>query len=261
MMRIGVMIGRGLGPFAIRVLEPILSDPSIEIGLAFIDDRPGLSIAQRISKNLRRGRGGYVGVMMVQTLIGRLKNETISARSYFAELGIPILRSESPYSEQSLARIESENLDALVLLGGFGIVKSSLLSIPKHGILSYHHGDMRKYRGMPPAFWELYNDEEEMGVTVQRLAKRLDAGIPIVEKKIAIIAGESWSGLTKRAYSLSEGMMHEALRMLDDGLDLSKAAGIEKLGKVYSLPNLGQWIRMNMRVFGRNMRRTLENRS
>lgn len=37
-------------------------------------------------------------------------------------------------------------------------------------MLSYHHGDMRRYRGQPPGFWELYNGEREIGVTVQRLA-------------------------------------------------------------------------------------------
>ena len=36
-----------------------------------------------------------------------------------------------------------------VLLGGFGIVKEPLLSLASQGILSYHHGNMRKYRGQP----------------------------------------------------------------------------------------------------------------
>ena len=36
---------------------------------------------------------------------------------------------------------------------------------------------------MPPAFWELYNGEKEMGLTVQKLSVNLDSGSPLVEKK------------------------------------------------------------------------------
>ncbi len=57
---------------------------------------------------------------------------------------------------------------------------------------------MRKYRGMPPIFWELYNNEQEIGITVQKLDTRLDARIPIVEKKITIDHNDSYKSLKKK---------------------------------------------------------------
>ena len=53
--------------------------------------------------------------------------------------------------------------DVLLRIGGFGIVKEPLLSLCRAGVLSYHHGDMRRYRGQPPAFWELYHGERSIG--------------------------------------------------------------------------------------------------
>jgi methionyl-tRNA formyltransferase len=71
--------------------------------------------------------------------------------------------------------------DLLLLIGGFGIIKAPLLDLAPQGVLSYHHGDMREYRGQPPAFWELYNGEKPNRVTVQRLSPGIDCGQPIVE--------------------------------------------------------------------------------
>ena len=54
-------------------------------------------------------------------------------------------------------------IDVLCLIEGYGIIKRPLLEITNFGVFSYHHGDMKFYRGMLPAFWELYNGETRMG--------------------------------------------------------------------------------------------------
>jgi methionyl-tRNA formyltransferase len=131
------------------------------------------------------------------------------------------------------------------LTGGYGIIKEPILSIPPFGILSYHHGDMRKYRGQPPAFWELYNNEKEMGITVQILNSGLDCGIPVVEKTVEIRKNDTLKMLFNRAMKESESMMHEALKMLENpGFHPAK---IESFGKVYTLPDLGQWLKLNIK--------------
>jgi hypothetical protein len=56
------------------------------------------------------------------------------------------------------------------------------------------------YRGQPPAPWEIYNREAEMGVTVQRLNEQLDAGEPFAEKRIPIEPGDTVRSLPTRAY-------------------------------------------------------------
>lgn len=55
----------------------------------------------------------------------------------------------------------------------------SLLSIPnwlKTPVLSFHHGDPRKYRGRPSGFYEILNKESTVGIVVQSLNNRLDSG-------------------------------------------------------------------------------------
>ena len=72
----------------------------------------------------------------------------------------------------------------MINISGFGrLIKKSTFEHSQAWSLSFHHGDMRKYRGQPAGFWELFNNEKEMMITVQILSEKLDAGIPIVEKR------------------------------------------------------------------------------
>jgi methionyl-tRNA formyltransferase len=43
-------------------------------------------------------------------------------------------------------------------------------------VLSFHHGAPAGYRGRPAGFYELLEGADHLGVMVQRLSNRLDAG-------------------------------------------------------------------------------------
>lgn len=57
-----------------------------------------------------------------------------------------------------------------------GILKGEILTTPRHGVVGYHHGDIRKYRGTPNSVWQYLNDESYVSITLQRYNKKLDAG-------------------------------------------------------------------------------------
>jgi hypothetical protein len=59
----------------------------------------------------------------------------------------------------------------------FGIVRGEILRAPRHGVWSFHHDDEMRYRGGPPAFWEIYRGDPDTGVVLQRVTERLDGGV------------------------------------------------------------------------------------
>jgi len=75
-----------------------------------------------------------------------------------------------------IATIASFELDFLLRFS-FGILKGEILTTPRWGVWSFHHGDERIYRGRPPGFWELVAGERVVGSVLQRLTDRLDAGV------------------------------------------------------------------------------------
>jgi hypothetical protein len=56
------------------------------------------------------------------------------------------------------------------------ILRPTLFRVPTLGTLNLHKGKVPDYRGMPPAFWELWNDETTIGCTVHWVDEKLDTG-------------------------------------------------------------------------------------
>lgn len=247
-MKIAILCGTKLDAFQQKVLQPILDNPTIEIVGALVDCRPRPSLKKRFLKNLKRGRGGYIIVMLFKSRRVKKKPST-DARLFFSSHAIQCIETQTPYSDKVANKLKRLLPEALVMLGGFGIVKEPLLSLVPKGILSYHHGDMRKYRGQPVGFWELYHGEKEMGVTVQRLSAGLDRGTPLEEMTIPIKKGDTVSTLSNRALDSSTGMMHDALQQIQQ--PDYKPATIDHYGPIYTIPNLRQYLTLQIKLLFR----------
>jgi len=64
----------------------------------------------------------------------------------------------------------------LVIKFGMNLLRDPQKCEAKYGILSFHHGDPRSFRGRPSGFYELLNNCDEISVVVQRLSNLLDGG-------------------------------------------------------------------------------------
>ncbi|MDG2080411.1 MAG: formyltransferase family protein [Bacteroidales bacterium] len=250
-MKIGLLASSEISNFRLKTLKPILTNSNFLIKVAIIDKRPKLTLKQKLKKNLKRGRGGYIIIMGFERLFSK-KSYSISTVEYCHNNHIEIIETDEPYSDTTIDKIKEYDLDLLILIGGFGIIKKKILDVTPLGVLSYHHGDMRKYRGMPPALWELFNNEKEMGITVQILSSGLDSGIPIEEKKIAINRKDTLKNLQRRASDESIDMLYKALMKLSKKDYIPRK--IDKFGKVYTLPNFRQWLLLNMKLYWRRLK-------
>ena len=191
-------------------------------------------------------------VMAIQSLFAK-PSAGKNAEEFFIHHNIPTFLASNPYANDSLSWITSKEADVLLLIGGYGIIKEPLLSLCPQGVFSYHHGDMRKYRGQPPALWELYNNEAEMGVTVQKLHAGLDSGNPIVEKRFPIQRGDTLHSVVKRIYDGSPQMMFQAIETASKPGFCYQS--LEKLGTIFTHPNLRQWLLLQVKILWRQITR------
>lgn len=251
-LRIGLLASKSISESKQRCLAPIIANVDYDIVHVFIDDRPGLSFKQKFKKNLKRGRGGYMLIMAWKNFFKKGKpSNSISIQKFCESNDFSFSLWRTPiYADSNMKFMASLNLDLLILVGGFGIVRDKIISKPKLGVLSYHHGDMRKYRGMPPALWEVYYGESEMGVTVQLLDTGLDSGIPIKEVTVPIYPNDTVEEAHARASEMGEPLLAEAVDALAQG---HPREGLKSLGTVYTLPNLRQYITLKWRIFYRRL--------
>lgn len=79
------------------------------------------------------------------------------------------------YSDDDVLAIKRTNVDILIRCGS-GILRGEILSCTRFGIISFHHGDNRVYRGGPAGFWEVYHKADSTGFVIQILTDELDGG-------------------------------------------------------------------------------------
>ena len=250
-MKIGILLGKVIQDYKIKTLELILNDSNFKIKYAFIDNKKPMNLWQKFLKNMKRGRGGYIIIMAINKLFSS-KSTSVNARDFLNKNNIEFIETDNLYSNLVLDQLNFLRLDIILLISGFGILKDKIINSTKFGILSYHHGDMTKYRGMPPCFWELYYDEKEVGITVQKISTKLDAGFPIIEKKVKIDNKDSYESLLKKTKYSGIDMMYESLLIINNGN--YKLNSLEKLGKIYTLPNLTQWLILKIKIFYKKLK-------
>ncbi len=71
----------------------------------------------------------------------------------------------------------------LGVIAGTYILKESVFSIPKHGCINLHSGRVPEYRGAAPGFWEMYNGELSVGITIHRVVSGVDAGNILLQEE------------------------------------------------------------------------------
>ncbi len=132
--------------------------------------------------------------------------------------------------EPIIKHVNDERIDVLVKFG------MSLLIVPEGNdlavpILSYHHGDPETYRGRPAGFYELLDNTDHIGMVVQKLSNKLDAG-EIYAYGEARIYDYSYKRTLVAAYRASSLLLNIAVKNLAAGRPLNRSVN----GKNYRLP-------------------------
>ena len=118
------------------------------------------------------------------------------------------------------------------------ILRRQLFSIPTLGTLNLHKGKVPNYRGMPPAFWELWNDADTIGCTVHWVDDKLDTGAVVQEATMSRDKYSTVRGLQLCLDEVGIDLMRNAIQGLidDNWKETPQALG----GKTYQKPTLKQ---------------------
>ena len=126
------------------------------------------------------------------------------------------------------------------------ILRQELFSIPALGTINLHKGKVPDYRGMPPAFWELWNGETAVGCTVHQVNAKLDTGHIIAQTQILRRPYSTLRGLQLQLDEIGVLLMRNAVRdLLHGNAKLVPQAGI---GTTYRKPTLRQISELERRL-------------
>ena len=109
----------------------------------------------------------------------------------------------------------------LIVVAAYGkLLPEEILEAPKYGSINVHSSLLPKYRGAAPINWAILDGETETGVSIMYMAKELDAGDVILQKRTPIGAEENAQELTQRLAELGAAALSETVAALANGTAL-----------------------------------------
>ena len=144
------------------------------------------------------------------------------------------------FHEETVDKIRGCRPD-FMLRFGFNIIRGEILDVPRYGVWSYHHDDEMKYRGGPPAFWEIYHNDPVTGVILQRLTNRLDGGI-ILKKGYFKTTNHSYSGNLDRVLERAALWPAQVCRQMAGGIFQFPSESTETNAAIFRRPNNRQMV-------------------
>lgn len=133
-------------------------------------------------------------------------------------------------NDETVDKVKDLGLD-IILRAGFRILKGAVLTkCSKFGVWSFHHGDNKKFRGMPATFWEVYLNDDTISAILQILKPELDNGKIIGNVRCSVI---------KHSYSLTQiGLYQQASVLLSSRIKYLYKFGWDSFLNEYSVNQL-----------------------
>lgn len=157
------------------------------------------------------------------------------------------------FPDNAIARIREKNLDVLVKFG-FCDLRGGILHAARYGVWAYHHGAPDRYRGGPPYFWEVYDNNLLTCTALERLADYPKENEILYKAAFATIQGSSWARNRVQPYWGSTTFLIQKLQQLHQSGWDSVAADISspaptRSRKIYSLPTDLEMLPWLSRIF------------
>ena len=143
--------------------------------------------------------------------VGRGRDpEPTAVKKKALELGLPVLHP-GQWEPDLNARVLELNPELLVVVAFGTILRNDFLQLFPRGGINLHASLLPKYRGPSPITAVILAGESETGLTVQRLAAKMDAGDILAVRRVSLSGRETTGSLSVRLAQLGPGLLLDTL--------------------------------------------------
>lgn len=129
---------------------------------------------------------------------------------------IPVLTPET-LDANAIAEITAYGCEYAIVVAYGKIFPQALIDAFPKGAINVHYSLLPKYRGAAPVEAALLHGESETGVSVQKLALKMDAGDILAQKSIALDQAETVRELFPKLIALGSETLLEILPAFEAG--------------------------------------------
>ena len=133
------------------------------------------------------------------------------------ESGLRVLQPDSVNEEPFLVELRGLAPDIIVVVAFGQRLSRAFIELPKICCINLHASLLPKYRGAAPINWAIIRGETQTGVTVLRVAEKMDSGDIIAQDFVEIDPEENAGGLEERLAHIGANLLTKVV----DGFELS----------------------------------------
>ena len=250
-----------------------LSFPEVKVVGVFVetDIVRHYNLSAKIKRSIRYDGYAATASKFFKKLIGSREDQwdlgaVLESRNKLEEMAldrqIPFHLVANYHSSESIELMKACDAD-LGIIYGTNIIKELVFKIPRLGSINLHQGLAPYYRGGPPVFWELYNGETEVGLTVHFVASKVDSGEIILQETVPLNYDPAYEtdyerfieAFTEQMRPRCAELVAEAVRLIATG-DAEVTKQDTTLGTRYRLPVKAQKDELRRRLRKRYLNST-----
>lgn len=130
---------------------------------------------------------------------------------------LSVYQPEDVNSSEAIEFLKANNADLFVVVAYGQLLSNAVLALPKNFALNIHASLLPAYRGAAPINWAIINGENYSGVTVMKMARKMDAGPIILQEKIGIDGNDTALTLEKKLIGAGIKVLLSAIDLIGQG--------------------------------------------
>lgn len=133
------------------------------------------------------------------------------------EHGIPVYQPEKISGSDTVQELIDLDADIIITAAYGQFVPTKLINAPKHKAINVHASLLPKYRGGAPIHYAIWEGEEETGISLIYMTKKMDAGEIIAQAKTPIAKTDDVGDLFTRLATIGRDLLLEELPNIFEG--------------------------------------------
>lgn len=158
----------------------------------------------------------FAGLYLRRRLLDLLGLRDYSVRSVAETNGPPVRTVRDINDPDFVDHVRSLEPDVILSIICGQKISQELLNVPDEAI-NVHGSLLPRYRGRGTAFWPLYYDDEESGVTAHRMTTKLDAGPIFMQRSFPIEPEDSIHDIYMKIAETGSDLVVDLVYELMDG--------------------------------------------
>lgn len=182
-----------------------MSEPALRIAYFTSQGATGTGMLTRLMRQL-----GHEVVIVVMTP-GTTRRPSLAYQDVTANPPLPATLLVTSDMAQAARLLSSLDLDLIVVTGFPRLLPPQMLAVPRLGAVNAHPALLPAYRGPDPIFWQFYNGEPALGLTIHRMDEAFDTGAILAQGSTPIGPDETPDDVFPRLFEIGGPLIAAAL--------------------------------------------------